>query len=538
MNINDKERLVLDTDARSRIAIDFTNNVDSRRIAQYGDLTHDTIRGGFIFPDGKTAVSADARYVQFLHGSGYPIQTPMPLSPVPMPISAIPQVIPFSPYDVTKLLLNLDPQYDFIRTCKMLKLNKMDFDTINTGIIIRSIPDDKKMILLNCIPIPTFDHLGSFDRMYALFDCALFELKTFKFWDRPNPYQFLFRPEHSGLWFRDGIPAQGGIIIDTDILAVYSRTSPANVGLIYAGGIASIDWELLRGRDVLYVWQPGEFQSSNRLAVALHFLAEAKKHDVCASLLMPHRQIADVPAAIVQARRYGLDIPSVLKETGYVQPLAPQEKFIPHDIPTFWAKGSATLFFGPGYRTILEKLLKAFTGTPDTATGGDAHEQDGTGLFVFPKKQVGIYYPASTGTRIKRLVGKIELSIPCISSAISLDALETALFQNSIQIMIIPYAEKIPSQVLADVLDLCERIGVVVGIFSLAEGRNGSIPEDVLSGTTKELVAQYYLISTDGDAVIARDVTTGTVKRFNFEDDGSVSIADINNTSNTNKKEI
>ena len=125
------------------------------------------------------------------------------------------------------------------------------------------------------------------------------------------------------------------------------------------------------------------------------------------------------------------------------------------------------------------------------------------------------------------MIGNTGLSIPCISSAISLDALETALYQKAIQVLFIPYAEKIPAQVLADVLDLCERIGVVVGVFSRAEGKNGkSIPEDVLSDTTKEFVAQCYLISTDGDAVIARDVTTGTTKRYFFEDDGKFSIAD------------
>ena len=218
----------------------------------------------------------------------------------------------------------------------------------------------------------------------------------------------------------------------------------------------------------------------------------------------------------------------------------PQKEFVPDGIPAFWSKGSATLFFGAGYSLIMEKLMRAFSGTFQNERGSTSipdagQEEDGADHYVFPQKQVGILYPHTAGNRVNKLINRIGLDTPGINSAIDLDDLETAIFQYEIQALFIAYAEKIPSQKLADILDLCGRTKVVVGIFSGTEGtKENPIPEDVLSSETKELVAQSYKVTVNDDDVIGRNATTGTVKRYHFE--GNVVF--VSNTNNTNTKEI
>lgn len=55
------EEFVEYRDAYSRIAIALVNAANSWRIRQYGVFTPDAIRGGFIAPDGRIAISGDAR---------------------------------------------------------------------------------------------------------------------------------------------------------------------------------------------------------------------------------------------------------------------------------------------------------------------------------------------------------------------------------------------------------------------------------------------------------------------------------------------
>ena len=544
------EKFVYETDAQSRVTIWMTNHANKGQIARAGDFSHDT-RYGLVFGDGKITVNVDTGAVNVLPDSGL-MQNPLePMAfhwaPPQQLVPGIPQIRPFSPYDIPELLRTIDCRYDFISKCNHLNLYEKDFDSINDkdGIFIRSFRDEQ-VLLPNCIPLPTYDHLDSFSRMYVLSDEAVFELKTFKFMDRRRPYQFRFKPEHPGIWCRDGVSSLGRtIILDTDISAVFNRTSPANNGLIYVGDIAKIDWELLRNHEILYVWRPGgrDHQSRIRFEKALRFLTEAKKHGIYVSLITLQNEHLDIPAVIVQARCFGLDIPATLKETGYVQTMMPQEEFVPVDIPVFWSKGSATLFFGLGYGLIMEKLMRVFSRNhQDVQTSlsvPDADHEDAGDRYVFPQKQIGILYPPPVATRVKKIIARTGLEIPSINSAISMDALETALFQHGIQVLFIVYAEKIPSYELADILDLCGRIGVVVGLFSGTEGKNGKpIPEDVLSAATKELVAQSYKVTVDDDDVIGRNATTGTVKRYHFEDDGKVSVTEHNNRKKTNTEEF
>ena len=587
---------VLETDARSRIAIYMINHADSPLIAQLGDLSHDAFRGGFISGDGCMAVSRDASSIQTAPSSttslqgdstmdmselviaaSVPIQPihALPARPIPIPSNSMPPTcmpihvpqerhfpVPASqsfkapmfpkfqaitPYDLPDELMRMTGQYDFIFLCNMLKLDKVDFDNINAGCFIRTFVDNIVLPLPGWIGLLIYNHSGSFLRLNVLFQKNIFELKVFKYVDRPELYLFLLKPEHSGVWFRDLSQPGETIILDTDVISVWNCTSPGNAGLIVAGNIAELDYAVFLGHPVQLVWRSDTPQCWNQFAVALNFLAEAKKHGIEVSILKysassPANEILDLPQVRKQALSYGLDIPAPLKEIGYVFFPTAYEEFIPQDIPFFWSKGSSTLFFGSGYQAILKKLLNAFCLAPqdiqDTSVLSDS-EKAGTRYGVFPKMKVGVFYSPSTESRIKKLIGQIGLDIPCICSTVlqKEDALETAMYRNKIKVLLVVYAEYIPSKDLADVLDLCERIQIVTGLFSLVASEEKPSPEDVLKGTVKELVSQSYLVVANGDSVIAKDMETEIYERYTFEHDGRVSVTELKVSQNEEDEE-
>ena len=153
---------------------------------------------------------------------------------------------------------------------------------------------------------------------------------------------------------------------------------------------------------------------------------------------------------------------------------------------------------------------------------------DGTCSGVFPQKQVGIFYPASAESRTNKLMRKTAPGIPRVSSVIlqKEDALESALYLYKINVLFIPYADELPVRELIAVLELCERIGIVTGVFSPVAAENDPAPEDVLKGSTMELVAQYYLVTADRESVIAKDMATEIAERYTFERDGRVSVSE------------
>ena len=547
MTYSDFSFTVLDTDARARLTIYMINHANSPLIAQLGDLSHDTFRGGFITGDGLLAVSGDASFVQALLCFQEAITAPSQAS---LPIPASPssdctptvfehRLCPVFPSDMMRLLSGKAGQHDFIARCRNLGLDKVDFDKTNKGIFIRTFADD----LVERFPgwnwLPIRDHLGSFVRMNVLVQDAVFELKLFKFIDRPGVYGFRFKPEHPGVWFRDGVPASGeAIILDTCITDVWNHISPANAGLIDVGDISEIEWKHFLQHEVQYVWRHDTFQCKNGFSKALHFLSEAKKNGIDMSVLKYSdstraSEILTLPEVIMQARCYGLDIPAALKDTGCVHVSASQDEFIPDDIPFFWSRGGSTLFFSPGYKAILKKLLNVFCRiSPDTQDMGKTVpncDMAGTRSGVFPQKQVGIFYPASAESRTNKLMRKTDSGIPRISSGIlqKEDALESALYLYRIKVLFIVYADELPVKELTAVLELCERIRIVTGVFSPVAAEDEPAPEDVLKGSTMELVAQYYLVTADRDSVIAKDMATEITERYTFERDGRVSVSEV-----------
>lgn len=557
MTYSDFSFTVLDTDARARLTIYMINHANSPLIAQLGDLSHDTFRGGFIFGDGLLTVSGDASCVQALLYSQEAIFAPSQAS-LPNSTSQSYDCIPTAfeqricsvlPPDMMLLLSEKDDQHDFIFLCRMLGLDMMDFDKINNGIFIRTFADRKITNLpYDWIGLPIIAHDNSFFRLNVIVNGDLFELKCFKYVDYSGIYVFRFKPEHSGIWFPDGLPVPGTtVIIDTCIMDVWNRISPANAGLIDVGEISEIDWKHFIGHEVQYVWRHDTFQCKNDFSKALHFLAEAKKNDIDVSVLKYSTstqagEILDLPEVIKQARCYGLVIPAQLKETGYVHVSTPQDEFIPDDIPFFWSRGGSTLFFSSGYRAMLKKILAAFCRkTQDTQTVKAVanFEKAVTCSGIFPRKRVGILYPISAEVRTNKLLGKNFLGLPCISVEIlqKEDALETVLYQHKIEVLFIVYADELAVKDLTAILELCEHIRIITGVFSPVAAEDEPAPEDVLKGATKELVAQFYYVTADGDSVIAKDMETEITEHYTFEKNGMVSVSEVKATKTVEDEE-
>lgn len=450
------------------------------------------------------------------------------------------KIIHISPYQIPTLLTILTGQNDFVFLARALHLDKLDFDNIH-GTMTRAFEENipSAPIPKDCKPLPIRDHDGFFVRMNVFCNNAVFEYKTFNHNNLHDIYGFCFIPKHSEIWFNtvDALAPAGDVVLDTRINEILFGPSPANAGLIDAGNITSLDWAILLGHRVFFVWRSNEFQSRNTFAAALHFVAEAKKHGIEVVILrftsftsVADQKYLDLPAVIKQARNYGLEIPANLKSHGYVDCSLPQDVFIPRDIPVFWQNGSNTLFYGLGNTTILRNLLQAFGRIPrdehdNVSVSHGTDTQDDVSQYVFPRKKVGLLYPPMATTRINNLVRKAKIAVPRISSDIlrEEDALETAIVQNDIETLFIACADELPEKELAAVLDLCGRTGIAVGIFSAAE----VTPSDIVM----ELVSQHFAVNANNantDSVFVKDMKSKKVKKFIFGDDGKVSAVESN----------
>ena len=73
--------------------------------------------------------------------------------------------------------------------------------------------------------------------------------------------------------------------------------------------------------------------------------------------------------------------------------------------------------------------------------------------------------------------------------------------------------------------------------LSPVASENEPAPEDVLKGSTMELVAQYYLVTADKDSVIAKDMDTEIKERYTFERDGRVSVNEVKEATTAEAEE-
>ena len=335
---------VLETDATSRLAIHVVNHANSPLIAQCGDLSHDKFRGGFNSSDGRIHVSKDASFVktklgqavQYVLPSGQmtvgnapmlsqgeqsmsntvpAISKSSTISMVPINYNEIPSVSWLSPYEIPRLLSYLRRQNDVVYLCRAHGLDLKDFDKVTDGNFIRTFADNLTTPFDGWRMFYIYDHNGLFVRANVLFNGSVFELKVFKFTNRPGLYPFLFKPEHPGVWFNtvDG-PSWSDIVLDTCIHNVLNPSLPANAWLNDAGDVAKIDWEIIRWHTVFYAWHSNDWlESRNSFAAALHFVSVAKKHGITVDILdAASNNVMDLPNIAQLAHGFNLEVPQNL----------------------------------------------------------------------------------------------------------------------------------------------------------------------------------------------------------------------------------
>ena len=334
-------------------------NAASWRIRQYGGLTPDATRGGFI---GRIAISDDASFVRILspvqpqYGALDPLTwTWEQLDPLfySMMPGEIEQIVQISPYEIPKMLTSLTGRRDFAFLSRATELDKCDYNKIH-GIMSRAFVEDSDQFQVpeNCFPLPIYDHNGVFVRMNVYYNGAVFELKSFTHKNLLEPYPFLFRPDRFGICFNTPaalklpfrralggglIPLFDEIVLDTRIAEVLSGDSPANAILILAavadasssasmepsllsmpissGKYAGLDRVLFPGHKTFLLWRPGEPCSRKEFAAALDFVAAAKMHGVTVHIRQhPGSTILGISDLTRQARSFGLSLPNAIKE--------------------------------------------------------------------------------------------------------------------------------------------------------------------------------------------------------------------------------
>ena len=565
------EKFFLETEAKSRLSVWIINHENSPKISQIGDFTRNNFHDGFTLGDRRTNITGDARYVEGLNdveqGSFNPAMLQIPsnqapsipqaipgaqssylLTPIPtqrtlVPYSAsamvpqgqgndllsqVPQIEPLSPYSIPDLLLKSNPYYNFIRTCRMLGLDKKDFDKPK-GVFTREFDADKDILIPGCNPLVTCDKFGLFDSMFVMSGGKVFELKSFKFSNRSGIYQFRFIPSHPGFWLRGGKLAPGEVaVLDPNICDVWNNTSPANIGLINAGDLTRLPWEILLWRMVQYVWRPDTIQSKDEFAAALRFLAKAKKNMVSATILKftaSGKEEMFLPAIRQQALIFDLKFPEELKEDEYIHIPFPYAE-VPANIPFLWPNGYCTLFYGPGQKALLGKLIQAFQHVPSDSQNADKDTQAPEEPVVkssFPQKNVAVLFPSGTKCRTDNLMRKLNVCTTCISAEIlkKANALEMDLLRNDTGVLFIIFANEIPPSDLVNVLEVCGSARIMTGIFS--EKVDGW-----LDGSVFDFLSQRYGVEVRGNSVNITDTETQKEERFIFEDDGFVSVAEMN----------
>ena len=331
------EEIVEYEDAFSRITIAMVNAA-SWRIRQYGGLTPDATRGGFI---GRIAISDDASFVRILspvqpqYGALDPLTwTWEQLDPLfySMMPGEIEQIVQISPYEIPKMLTSLTGRRDFAFLSRSTELDKCDYDKIH-GIMARAFLEDSDQYQVpdNYYPLPIYDHNGVFVRMNVFYNGAVFELKSFTHKHHLfEVYPFLFRADRFGICFNTPaasklpfrytlgggrIPLFDEIVLDTRVAEVLNGDSPANAILISARKYDGLDRVLYPGHKTFLLWRPGEPCSRKEFAEALDFVAAAKMHDVTVHIRQhPGNSVMGVGDLTKQAKSFRLGLPDAIKE--------------------------------------------------------------------------------------------------------------------------------------------------------------------------------------------------------------------------------
>ena len=505
-------------DAMSRIAVEMSNRAPNDTIATFGNLSHDAVGGGFIGPDGQTVVSADMSFVHVcnlilppysFYGGWY--QMPQYFD----------RFYHLTPQDNPALLSQLTGPRDFRYLARSMKLLDKDFDTVAGPILYRSFEEDAEVPPNVERTLPLTDHFGSLRCMCVLFHSSVFELKYFKRAGDPGESPLLFRPSHAGVCLCATANNSTEIIINTNVFDFISGRTHA--WLIMAGDLADIDWEIFRGCRVYYAWNRNDPNACKDLENALRFMSEAALHGVTVSIGIMGNVVSVLPDDETRKLAYRHELGHLLPEPKrYV--FRASDGLIPpsYEFPHFWTKGSASLFYGTSAKDFMKVLLK---------------------YFLQRRMKIAVFATETSLRAIQGRLGRVNSSVSCISSAILQhektafdkhpeNRFKTEVCKLDIKVLFIVYDDGMKEEDLASVLEQCDALKIVTAAFCASQ----DCPVDSVSSRFN----QVFLTAIPKDSeekitVLIEDKDSGTIGRYVFGDDGSIS---TNSATNEEMNEI
>ena len=357
--------------------------------------------------------------------------------------------------------------------------------------------------------------------MCVLFHSTVFELKYFKRAGDPGESPLLFRPSHAGVCLCATANNSTEIIINTNVFDFINGRTHA--WLIMAGDLADIDWEIFRGRHVYYAWNRNDPNACKDLENALRFMSEAALHGVTVSIGIMGNRVSVLPDDETRKLAYQYELGHLLPEPKrYV--FRASDELIPssYEFPHFWTNGSASLFYGTSAKDFMKVLLKYFLGR---------------------RMKIAVFATETSLRAIQGRLGRVNSSVSCISSAIlqhektAFDKHPENRFKNEvckldIKVLFIVYDDGMKEEDLASVLEQCDALKIVTAAFCASQ----DCPVDSVSSRFN----QVFLTAIPKDSeekitVLIEDKDSGTIGRYVFGDDGSIS---TNSATNEEMNEI
>lgn len=350
-------------EARSRVIIWIINHADSPEIAKLG-LTQ--IADGFTNWNGSTVINVGGPGIvaainntqanhQLALGGNF----------------CLPQKKFYNifPCDIDQMLQNAGNNIDWIYAAKKLKLFKQNSENISGHKLYRSFVDSNCTLGLWETVFICHDGDGAFHSRYTIIDGSVFELKAFKFKDRPEIILLPFIPRETAV----NIPFNFNGILTTDPIVAQVNQSDGMGWFCTAGGIENIDWKIFKNGRInpkfLWIREANDpLRDKNNFTEVFALATAARHYGINCRIVQIAREIVGTDRAIEMplddreikryAKKFRLNIDQVWIGLPGVIDFDDVEKIPSFPLPSF-LQGShhAIIFFGKHSRELMQNLL-------------------------------------------------------------------------------------------------------------------------------------------------------------------------------------
>ena len=185
------------------------------------------------------------------------------------------------PQEMGRVLLDAGANIDWIYVAKKLNLFEQDADNISGPKLYRSFVDSLCTLGLLEADFTCYDSYGVFHSRYTIINDCVFELKAFKFRDRPEIFLLPFIPQGNAIY----IPWNFNGIFTTDPV-IARRNCLAGIGWIYkVGGAENTDWKIFEKKQITpqFLWihfTDDSWCSKNNFAEVFALATEAKRRKI------------------------------------------------------------------------------------------------------------------------------------------------------------------------------------------------------------------------------------------------------------------